>query len=161
MEALLAAGAALLVVYFAVIILMIVGIWKVYSKAGQPGVAAIVPIWSNYVMTCGVAKKEILWFILQFIPFVNIVIIILVIVEVGKKFGKSGGFIAGMIFLPFIFWPILGFGSSQYEYSRKKSRRDYRDDYEDEEEDDRPRRRPTRDEDEDERPRRKGRRDDD
>jgi hypothetical protein len=36
--------------YFAVIILLIAAMWKVFSKAGQPGWAAIIPIYNIYVM---------------------------------------------------------------------------------------------------------------
>jgi len=150
------AAGAFFVVYLAVIIVSVVGIWKVFVKAGQPGVAAIVPIWNIWVLVTGVAKKEPLWFVLMLIPFVNIVISIMVILEVAKKFGKSGGYAAGLIFLPFIFWPMLGFGGSVYEGGGRR-RRQLRDEYEDdEEEEERPRRRARREEeDEDDRPRRR------
>jgi hypothetical protein len=31
------------------------------------------------------------------------------------RFGKGVGFVVGMIFLPFIFYPILGFGPAEYQ----------------------------------------------
>jgi len=55
------------------------------------------------------------WLILFFIPFVNIVISIMVVVVLAAKFGKGGAFAVGMIFLPFIFYPILGLGSAEYQ----------------------------------------------
>lgn len=143
MDGILAAGLGVVVLLVALVIFLIACMWVIFSKAGQPGVAAIVPIWNNYVLTCGVAKKEILWFILQFIPLINIIAMIIVWAEVAKKFGYSGAFVIGIILLPFIFIPILAFGGV-YEGGRK-SRRDSRDDYEDE--DDRPRRRARRDDD--------------
>jgi len=98
--------------------------WKVFEKAGQPGWAAIVPIYNGYVLTCEIAKKEILWFILMFIPFVGIIASIMVSLEVARKFGKSDGFGIGLAFLPFIFYPMLAFGDAQYQGRGKRRSRD-------------------------------------
>jgi hypothetical protein len=54
------------------------------------------------------------WLVLYFIPLVNIVIAIIVVVDLARSFGQGGWFAVGMIFLPFVFYPILGFGSSRY-----------------------------------------------
>src|SRR5947208_15290403 len=43
-------GPVFWICYFAVIVLLIAAIWKVFSKAGQPGWAAIIPIYKIYVM---------------------------------------------------------------------------------------------------------------
>lgn len=102
------------IIYLAVIILMVVGMWKVFSKAGQPGWAAIVPIY-NLIVLLQIAGKPIWWIILCLIPFVGIVIVILVDISLAKNFGKGGGFAAGLILLPFVFFPILGFGSAEYQ----------------------------------------------
>ena len=98
----------------AFIILMIAAMWRVFSKAGQPGWAAIIPIYNFYVM-CKVAGRPGWWLLLMLIPFVNFIIAIILNVDISKRFGKGVGFAIGMIILPFIFWPILGFGSAQYE----------------------------------------------
>jgi hypothetical protein len=101
------------IVWLAVVVLMIVSVWKVFTKAGQPGWASIVPIY-NIIVMLQVAGKP-LWFIaLFFVPIANIVAMILVYVALARVFGKGGGFAAGMIFLPFIFFPILGFGGATY-----------------------------------------------
>jgi hypothetical protein len=142
------------------LVVIIVGMWKVFEKAGQPGWASIIPFYNSYVLTCEIAKKEILWFVLLFIPFVNIVAAILICIEVARKFGRSEAFGIGLAFLGAIFFPILGFGDAQYESGgRRKRRMDYD---EDDEEDDRPRKK-RRDEDDgvDDRPRKKRRGDDD
>jgi len=52
--------------------------------------------------------------LLLFIPFVDIVIWIIVMIDLAKSYGKVGGFAVGLIFLPFVFFPILGFGSAAY-----------------------------------------------
>jgi hypothetical protein len=106
------------VVMLAFVVAIVVSMWKVFEKAGQPGWAAIVPIYNAYVLTCEIAKKEILWFVLMFVPFVGIVAAVLVSIEVAKKFGKSELFGVGLAFLGFIFFPILGFGDAQYEGNR-------------------------------------------
>ena len=104
-----------MIVYLAFIILIIVGLWKVFEKAGQPGWAAIVPFYNCYVLACGVAKLEILWFILFFIPIANIVAAIKVSMAVAEKFGKPGASWVGLRLLGCIFYPILGFGSATYQ----------------------------------------------
>jgi hypothetical protein len=118
-----------LLFYIAMIVVIIAGMWKVFEKAGQPGWAAIVPFYNGYVLTCEIAKKEILWFILLFVPFVGIVASILISLEVARKFGKSDGFGIGLALLPFIFYPMLGFGDAQYQGSRGRAL-----DFDDEEE---------------------------
>ncbi len=102
--------------YFVIIILIIVSMWKIYQKAGQPGWAAIVPIY-NIVVMLHMVKKPVWWIILMFIPLVNIVIAIIIPYNLAKVFGKGGWFTFGLIILPFIFYPILAFGKSKYTLS--------------------------------------------
>jgi len=124
----------ILVIYLAVIVLMIASLWKVFEKAGQPGWAAIIPFYNIYILTCEIAKKEILWLILMFIPFINIIASVLVSIEVAKKFGKSEMYGIGLAFLGFIFYPMLAFGDAQYQGSSKSGgkRSKYADEDEDE-----------------------------
>ncbi len=101
------------IVYLAVIVLMIASMWKVFSKAGKPGWACIIPIY-NIIVMLEIAGRPLWWIVLLLIPVVNIVIEIMIMIDIAKAFGKGAGFAIGMILLPFIFWPILGFGSAQY-----------------------------------------------
>lgn len=100
-------------VYLAVSILMIVSVWKIFSKAGQPGWAAIVPIFNMYIML-QVAGKPGWWLLLMFIPVANLIVIILMYIGVAESFNKGAGFGLGLAFLPIIFMPILAFGDAQY-----------------------------------------------
>jgi hypothetical protein len=93
---------------------VIAGGWKVFSKAGQPGWAIIVPIY-NVIVMLKVAGKPLWWILLMFIPFVNMIVGILVMAALAKNFGKGAGFTVGLVLLPMIFIPILGFGSAQYQ----------------------------------------------
>ena len=109
-----AVGSGILIVYFAVIILMIVSMWKVFSKAGEPGWASIVPIY-NVIVLLKIAGKPWWWLFLLFIPIVNLVIAIITYVALAQNFGKGGGFAAGLILLPVIFLPMLAFGDAQFK----------------------------------------------
>lgn len=106
-------NSAALVVYVVFFALFIAGLWKVFTKAGQPGWAAIVPIYNVYVM-CKIAGRPGWWVVLYVIPIVSLVVAIIVMVDLAKAFRKGTGFALGLVFLGFIFFPILGFGSAQY-----------------------------------------------
>jgi hypothetical protein len=95
-------------------VVMIIAMWKVFSKAGQPGWAAIIPIYNLYIL-CKVAGRPGWWLLLMLIPLVNFIIIIILSIDIAKNFGKGVGFGLGLAILGVIFWPILGFGSAQYQ----------------------------------------------
>lgn len=95
-------------------LIQIIAMWKVFVKAGQPGWAAIIPIYNIYIMT-KIAGKPGIWVLLCFIPIVNIVIGIWLYNMLSKSFGHDEGFTVGLLLLGIIFWPILGFGSSKYQ----------------------------------------------
>jgi len=111
-----AAGAGIVVflIYAVIIVLMIASLWKVFVKAGQPGWAAIIPIYNAYVL-CEVAGKPGWWVILCFIPVVNIIIAAMVSIGVAENFGKSAGFGIGLWLLGIIFYPMLAFSDAQYQ----------------------------------------------
>ena len=111
----MAAGALvfMLLIELAIIVIIIAGLWKVFTKAGQPGWAAIIPIYNLYVL-CKVGGKPWWWFILCCIPFVGVIFYFILLLEVAQRFGKGIGFSVGLLFLPFIFFPILGFGNATY-----------------------------------------------
>lgn len=103
----------ILVVWAAVLLLMIAGLWKVFTKAGEPGWAAIVPIY-NLIVLLKIAGKPAWWILLMLIPVVNLVPFVMIPLQVAKNFGKGVGFALGLMFLGPIFYPVLGFGSAQY-----------------------------------------------
>jgi chromate transport protein ChrA len=106
-------GAVFSIVTMVVTVIVIASIWKVFTKAGQPGWAAIVPIY-NVVVLLRIAGKPVWWLILLLVPFVNFVILIIVNISLAKNFGKGAGFAIGLVLLGFIFFPILGFGDARY-----------------------------------------------
>jgi hypothetical protein len=95
-------------------LLIIVAMWKVFTKAGQPGWASIIPIYNLYIW-CKIVGRPWWWILLMLIPFVNFIVAIILSIDLAKSFGKGVGFGLGLALLGFIFWPILGFGSAQYQ----------------------------------------------
>ena len=101
-----------LFIQLVIIIFMIAAIWKVFTKAGQPGWASLIPFYNLYVLL-KIAGKPGWWLVLFLIPIVNFVAMILMVVGLAQNFGKGTGFILGLIFLSIIFIPILAFGDSK------------------------------------------------
>lgn len=100
--------------YLLILVVLIAAMWKIFTKAGKPGWASIVPFY-NIIVMLEIVGRPLWWIVLMLIPFVNIVIGIILAIDLAKSFGKGGGFAAGLILLSFIFYPILGFGSAQYK----------------------------------------------
>jgi hypothetical protein len=92
----------------------IIAFWKVFTKAGRPGWAAIIPLYNVYTLL-KVAGRPGWWLILYFIPIVNLVISIVVAIDVAKAFGKSAAFgFFGLWLFSIIGYLILGFGEATY-----------------------------------------------
>jgi Family of unknown function (DUF5684) len=103
-----------MIISLLIALLIIVAMWKVFSKGGQPGWASIIPIYNIYIL-CKIVGRPGWWVILMLIPLVNIIIAIILCIDLAKSFGKGTGFGLGIAFLGFIFLPILGFGDAQYQ----------------------------------------------
>lgn len=100
-------------------IFLIVSLWKIFTKAGKPGWACLIPIY-NLVVLLEIVKKPVWWVILLLIPIVNFVILIILYIELAKAFGQGTGFGLGIIFLSIIFIPLLAFGKKyQYVYDER------------------------------------------
>jgi Family of unknown function (DUF5684) len=102
------------VIYIAVIALMLVSMWKLFTKAGKPGWASIVPFYNNVVML-EIAGKPIWWFFMLFVPFANIVFAFLTLYHFSKSYGKAEGFSIGVALLSFVFIPLLAFSDAKYQ----------------------------------------------
>lgn len=93
--------------------IFVAGLWKIFSKAGKPGWAALVPIY-NMVVLMQVVGRPAWWVILFFVPGANIIVQIITSLDLAKVFGKGSGYGIGLILLPGIFHVMLGFGKSVY-----------------------------------------------
>lgn len=113
-DALALLGGTNTLVSLVITVLMLAGMWKIYEKAGQPGWAAIVPIYNIYVLT-QIVGRPWWWLILLLIPVVNFVIALILTWDLAKVFGKGVGYFLGLLFFGFVFYPLLGFGDAQYQ----------------------------------------------
>lgn len=96
-----------------IMILVIVGAWRIFEKAGEAGWKAVIPIYNFYIL------YKITWgsgwlFLLMLIPVVNFIVGIITSYKLAKVFGKGIGFTLGILFFPYIFQLILGFGNARY-----------------------------------------------
>ncbi len=100
---------------FALVVYVVsaIAIWKVFTKAGESGFWAFIPIINAYKI-CKIADRNGLKFLLYFIPVVNIIYYILVNIRLAKAYGKSTAFGIGLVLFPVIFVYILAFGNAQY-----------------------------------------------
>jgi hypothetical protein len=94
-------------------ILAVIGMWKVFAKAGKPGWAAIIPIYNIYTVLLLIGKPWY-WLLFMLIPLVNLVFLFIISFELAEHFGKSKLFGVGLVLLAPIFYLILGFDESKY-----------------------------------------------
>ena len=100
--------------FLVIIVIMIISSYKIFKKAGKKGWTSLIPIY-NLIVSIKIAELPIWYFILCFIPILNIYVLFKVNIETAHKFGKSTGFGVLMIFFGVICYPILAFGKSQYK----------------------------------------------
>ncbi|GBL23604.1 hypothetical protein EMGBS6_03890 [Opitutia bacterium] len=124
-DAAVAAGVMAFVAAFALFFIVIgivclIGMWKVFTKAGEPGWAVLVPIY-NLIVLLRVAGLPWYWVFAPFVAIIPILGWIAYIVwivwvhhRISTRFGQGVGFTIGLTLLGPIFWLILGFGSSKY-----------------------------------------------
>jgi hypothetical protein len=98
----------------AVTVVIFAGFWKTFEKAGEPGWAAIIPIYNFYILT-KISDNAWWWVILFFIPVIQVFALAKISIDVAGKFGKGILFGLGLTFLSFIFFPLLGFGGARYQ----------------------------------------------
>ncbi len=96
------------------IVVVIMAMWKVFTKAGRPGWASLIPLYNSYVLL-KIINRPGWWLILLFIPIVNFILSIVIALDLAKVFGKSQifGLVALWLFGG-IGYLILGFGNAQY-----------------------------------------------
>ena len=97
----------LLIILF--IILPYAGLWKLFEKAGRAGWEGIIPIYNFYVMI-KLTGRPMFWLVLIFIPVINLFVMVGLLVDLVKSFGKFGlSEQVGAVVLPFIYLPKWGF----------------------------------------------------
>lgn len=102
-------------VILVLIILFIYGTilrWRIYTKAGKPGWAAIIPVYRQIVMyqVCGLSPWLMLLWLVPILGWLVMgVIAIMKRFCLAKEFGRGGLFGFGLLFLPIIFQSIIAF----------------------------------------------------
>ena len=101
--------------YIAFIVFFVMTGWKIFEKAGQPGWACLVPIYSTLVML-KIIGKPWWWIFLLGFPLIinNIIFGIWATNLLSKSYGKDEGYTVGLLLVGFIFYPMLAFGDAKY-----------------------------------------------
>ena len=108
-------GGTFLIIMLAIAVVFIIGMWKMFEKAGQPGWACLIPIYNIYVLT-QIAGRPGWWVLMMMIPLVNIVFVLLLAIDIAKSFGQSAAFGVVLLFLlSGIGYLVLGFGNYRYQ----------------------------------------------
>ncbi|HXP44336.1 MAG TPA: DUF5684 domain-containing protein, partial [Candidatus Acidoferrales bacterium] len=103
-----------MIIMLALTVLFFVGFWKVFTKAGQPGWAALIPFYNAYILT-KIAGRPGWWVLMLMIPFVNLAFGILLAIDIAKAFGQGAAFGVVLLFmLSGIGYLVLGFGDYRY-----------------------------------------------
>jgi hypothetical protein len=95
-------------------VVAIVSMWLIFVKAGKPGWAAIIPIY-NFIVLLEIVGRPTWWVLLAFVPFVNLIIVIIVYMDLARAFGKDGAYGCLMLLFPIIFIPLLAFSDARYQ----------------------------------------------
>lgn len=95
------------------VLLFLVPMCLIFKKAGRSWWEALIPLYNLYIMTVIIGVP---WWILIgfFVPFLNYVVGGYMYYHLSKRFGFDIPFTIGLVFLPFIFLPILGYGGAIY-----------------------------------------------
>lgn len=105
----------LFIFLLAIIIFMIVVKWKMYEKAGKPGWASIVPVYSTIVLFDIIGYKWYYIFLLFLggVPVIGGVALMLFTIsysiKLAKSFGQSTGFGIGLALVNPVFVAIIAF----------------------------------------------------
>jgi hypothetical protein len=76
--------------------------------------AAVVPVY-NLITPLKITGKPLWWLAMFCVPFANFVVIVMIMVNLAKSFGKGTGSGVGLLVLCVVFFPILAFGDAQYQ----------------------------------------------
>lgn len=97
-----------------IFILTVVGMWKVFEKAGIDGWKALIPVYNIYLIVTEICGKPWWYLLLFFIPIVNIFVWVIICVGVANSFGRPLIFGLALAIFPMIVYLILGFNDDKY-----------------------------------------------
>ena len=115
--------------------LQIIGWWKIFTKAGEAGWKSLIPLYNLYILYKISWESKYFWYLLLTVvasgvvgaiggvigallsgicSIATLVLYIMLNYKLSRSFGHGGGYTVGLIFIPWLFVLILGFGSSEY-----------------------------------------------
>ena len=98
-----------------------IGLMKIFEKAGLKGYLAFIPLYSAWLWL-EVIEKPKWWFIFILLPFINVFMFWLMLVETAKTFNKNMLWEQGLAaIVPFYYIPYLGFTEKE-KYQKKAER---------------------------------------
>ena len=131
------------VLFLALVILLLIAMWILFKKAGEPGWKVLIPFYNIYIWCKIIWDKNIFWIILALslastifnVPSFGdvgalisaaceialFVFYIIMDIKTSFAYGRGAGTAVGLIFLPVIFTLILAFGSATYVGPQKKN----------------------------------------
>ncbi len=97
-------------------ILMIISLWKIYEKAGEPGWASLVPLYREYILF------EMTWdngwlFLLTLIPVLGFFVLVITYYKLSQVFNCGAGMFCLLLFIPMVAYLMLAFGQAEYDFS--------------------------------------------
>lgn len=101
------------VVYPIVGAVTLVGMWKMFKKAGRRGWYALVPV-LNLITLLHMAGRRAWWAILFVIPITGIFVSVLIGQDLAHRFERSRRFGLGLGLLPPVFYLLVGYGNDHY-----------------------------------------------
>ena len=100
-------------VFIITLISSLIGLYGMFQKAGIAGWKAFIPFYNTWCMVEKMQLKRI-WFFLQFIPIAGLFIIIWILIKFVEHFGRFSVLAhAATVFIPFIYFPYLGFSKNE------------------------------------------------
>lgn len=117
----------LMILTIITVIVKTISLWPIFEKSKEEGWKALIPFYNTYTL-CKIVGVNPYWILiviigslLSSVPIVGLVasaasiyFTVLQNVSLAKSYGKDTGFAIGLIVVPYIFYPILGFGKSEY-----------------------------------------------
>lgn len=121
MQAVLLPTIIIAVLAFILSLVYLIAIIRIYTKANEAWWKAIVPIY-NIIVLMDIAKVKYINLLFLLIPILGMFIFMIKLYAgLAKRFNKGTGFVLGLVFLPFIFIPLLAFSKDEKEVSNKNS----------------------------------------
>ena len=94
-------------------LIFLVSEWIIFTKAGKPGWAVIIPIY-NIIVMLQIVDKPLWWIILLLIPGVNVIFGIIIVYNLVIKFGQPGWHVILAMLFSIVYFPYLAFSKASY-----------------------------------------------